>query len=101
MVGELYPRRVTARVHAGLLQLRPQLVGVPRPHALLLERLDERDATPRRREVDVVTTESHLRRLDRPERGALDESFRALHRVAIVRVRLVPLDLRELRRVLV
>ena len=43
----------------------------------------------------------HLRRADGTERRALDQRLRALHRVAVVGVRLVPLDLRELGRVLV
>ena len=45
--------------------------------------------------------ELHLRRADGAERRVLDQRLRALHRVAVVDVRLVPLDLRELGRVLV
>ena len=89
------------RVDAGGLELGAQLVRIARPDALLLERVDELDALPRPRQVDVVTSKLHLGGPDRCERCAFDERLGTFHRVAVVGVRLVPLELRELRRVLV
>ena len=63
--------------------------------------VDELHALPGRLQVDVVATEGDLRRPDRLLRDGLDELLDAGHRVLVVRVGLVPLDHRELGRVLV
>ena len=61
----------------------------------------ELDALPGRLEVDLVPAEGDLRRSDRLAGDGLDELLDPGHRVVVVRVGLVPLDHRELGRVLV
>ena len=101
VVDELAPRVVRARVDAALVQEPAQLGLVARPEPALFELLDELDALPRRGEVDLVPAERDLRRPDRLARDGLDELLDPPHRVLVVRVGLVPLDHRELGRVLV
>ena len=101
MIHQLRPRLVVARVDTGSVELCAQLVGIARPGALLLQRLDELHPPPRARQVDLVPPERDLRRPDRFLRRALHQRLRPLHRVVVVGVGLVPLELRELRRVLV
>src|SRR5207248_4335742 len=101
MVDELRPRLVVARVDPAGVELRAQLVAVARPGVLLLERSDEPDASPRRCELDLVAPEGDLRAADRFLGRTRHERFGSLHGVAVVRIRLVPLELRELRGVLV
>ena len=100
MVGELRPAAVARDVHSGLGQLRAQLGLVARPDAVRVERLDEPHLLPLR-EVDVVAAEGRLRPADRRLGRAAHELLQPRGRVLVVRVRLVPLDLGELRRVLV
>jgi len=101
MVDQLRPGLVATDVDLGVAELGLQLVDVPRPDAVGLERLRKAHALPRPGEIDLVPTEGRPRAADRRLRGAFDERLAALHRVAVVGVGLVPLDLRELRRVLV
>ena len=101
MVDELRPRLVLADVDARRDELRAQLVRIARPDAVRLERIGEAHALPRLGEVDVVPAERDLRPADRLVRDAFHERLASLPRVAVVGVRLVPLDLRELRRMLV
>src|SRR5437588_270555 len=49
----------------------------------------------------VVRAKGHLRATDRRVRGPFDQRLDALHRVAVIGVRLIPLELREFRGVLV
>ena len=78
------------------LERAPQLGLVARPEAVLLERVDELDALPRRLQVDLVPAEGDLRRADRLAGDALDEALDPGHRVLVVGVGLVPLEHREL-----
>ena len=66
-----------------------------------LQRVNELDARPRPRQIDLAPAEGHRRPVGRRLRGPLDQCLEPLHRVAVVGVRLVPLELRELRRMLV
>jgi len=75
--------------------------GIARPDALRCERVRKAKSPPRLGEIDLVTPERDLRRADRRLRDTLDERLAPLHRVAVVGERLIPLDLRELRRMLV
>src|SRR5438552_10505565 len=95
VVHYLRPRLVVRRVDARSDQLAADFVRVARPHALLLERLDEPHALPAR-EIDLVSAESRLRAAERRLRSALDEGLRSLHRVLVIDICLVPLQLREL-----
>ena len=97
MVDELRPVLVRARVDAALVEPRAQLVRVARPEPVLLERVDEREAPPARREVDLVPAERDLRRAERRLGAAVaDELLDPRHRVPVVGVGLVPLEHREL-----
>ena len=58
MVDQLRPRLVGGRVDAPLVQPRAQLVGVPRPEAVLLERLDEAESPPGSLQVELLAAES-------------------------------------------
>ena len=101
VVDELRPRLVGVRVHPALLHPPAQVVGVARPHALGLQRVDQPETLPRRLEVDLVTPEAPLRRARGLLRDRGDEVLDAGHRVLVVRVGLVPLEHRELGLVLV
>ncbi len=101
VVDELGPVLVGARVHASLLEPRAKLLGVARPELELLERVDEADALPGCLQVDLVAPERRDRRPEDLERDALEQLLDPRHRVAVVGVRLVPLEHRELRLVLV
>ena len=68
---------------------------------MLLQRTGEANPLPGRLQVELVTLEGRLRRPHDLERDRLDQPLHPLHRVAVVRVRLVPLEHRELVRVLV
>ena len=97
MVDELRPGLVARDVDPCGDELAAQLGLVPGPDAVRVERVDELHARPRLREVDLVLAEGRLRSPDRRLSGLLDERLGARHRVGVVRVGLVPLDLRELR----
>ena len=101
MIDQLGPGLFVRRVHTGGVELRPQLVRVARPRVVRLQRVHELDPRPRPRQVDLVAAEGRLRPARRRLCCALDQRLQPLHRVAVVGVRLVPLELRELRRVLV
>ena len=66
-----------------------------------VQRVHELDPRPGLGELEVVPAEGRLRATDGRARRLLDERLAALHRVGVVRVRLVPLHLCELGRVLV
>ena len=100
MVDQLRPRRVLRHVDVARLEQRAQLGLVAGPEALLGERVDELHAAPRRGEVDLLALELDLRRPEHLERGVRHELLDAVHRVVVVGVRLVPLEHRELVRVL-
>ena len=100
VVDELRPVLVRLRVDAALGEPRAQLVLIARPQLEPLERLDEADPLPRRfrsiscpRNVTFVPSAS--------SGDPLEHRLDALHRVAVVGVRLVPLEHRELGLVLV
>ena len=100
MVDELRPVLVGVRVDTALRQPGAKLVGIARPELVALERVDESHARPRARQLDLVPAERHLGRAPHLPRDALDELLDPVHRVVVVGVRLVPLELRELRVVL-
>ena len=101
VVDELRPRLVLARVHLPVGEPAPQVVGVAGQDPLLLERLDQLDPAPGRLQVDGLAPEGRLRRPGCLARHGGDELLDANHRVLVVRVRLVPLEHRELGLVLV
>ena len=101
VVDELRPGPFAAVSTPRASSRRAELVGVARPEPVLLERVDELDPPPGRRELDLVAAERDLRRPDRLVRDGRDELLDPLHRVVVVRVGLVPLDHRELGVVLV
>ena len=101
MVDELRPVLVRLRVDAALLEPRAQLGLVARPELERLEGLDEADAPPGRLQVDLVPPEGDPGRPEHLERDPLEHLLDPRHRVAVVRVRLVPLEHRELGLVLV
>src|SRR4029077_10285140 len=82
------------------VQPRAQPRPVAEPEPLLLQRADERDPRPRRRQLQLVAAEARLGGAEDGLRGAAGEPLDPLHRVAVVGVRLVPLQHRELRAVL-
>ncbi len=96
MVDQLRPGRILRDVEAAPLEQLPQLRLVLRPDALLVEGVDEGDPAPRCLQVDLVAAELDDRRAERLLRHTLDEPLDARHRVAVVGVRLVPLEHREL-----
>ena len=96
LVDELRPRLVLGDVDLALLEPALEVVVVGRPEVELLQLVDESHALPRRLEVELVPLERDLRRAERRERDVLDERLHAAHRVLVVRVRLVPLEHREL-----
>ena len=96
MVDELGPVLVGLRVDPALGQPGAELVGVARPELVPLERLDEADALPRAGELDLVTAEGHASLSQHLARDTLCELLDPRHRVVVVRVRLVPLEHREL-----
>ena len=101
VVDELRPVLVGLRVDSPLRQPGTQLALVARPELARLERLDEADALPRTLEVDLVAAERRDRGAERIERDLLEHRLDAIHRIAEVGVRLVPLEHRELGLVLV
>src|SRR5262249_58311738 len=60
------------------------------------EPLAERTPAPRRGEVDLLAAEGDTSGVEHLTSRLRDELLDALHRVAVVRVRLVPLEHREL-----
>ena len=94
--------RVVARVDAGLVEPRAQLGLVARPDALAPRAPRRTDALPRSAR-DRCRGRGRSRWVEpTASGGALRTSASVrVHRVAVVGVRLVPLDLRELGRVLV
>ena len=101
VVDELRPVLVRLGVDAALGEPGTQLDLVARPQLERLERLDEADALPGPLQVDLVPAEGRDRRAERLERDLLEHRLDAIHRVAEVGVRLVPLEHRELGLVLV
>ena len=101
VVDELRPVLVRLGVDAALVSHARSSSVVARPELLRLERLDEADPPPRRLQVDLVPPEGDDGRAVHLARDALDELLDARHRVAVVGVRLVPLEHRELGLVLV
>ena len=83
------------------VELGPQRPLVVDPEPELRERVGKSKPPPGRLQVDLVTAELDLRRPEHLERDVLDELLDPLHRVPVVGVRLVPLEHRELRLVLV
>ena len=96
LVDELRPVAVGVGVHPTLGQPGAQLDLVARPQLLRLEGVREADARPRRLQLELVAAELHRRRAEHLARHGLDERLDAHHRVAVVGVRLVPLEHREL-----
>ena len=68
---------------------------------MLGERVLEADPAPRRLHVDLVSSERETRGAERDRRNPLDERLHPHHCVPVVGVGLVPLEHRELGRVLV
>ena len=101
LVDELRPGPILRDLDAPLGQALLQLVEVTRPQVGRRELVDEPHALPRRLEVDLVPLEGDAGRPDRLRRHELDQPLHPGHRVPVVGVRLVPLELRELRVVLV
>src|SRR5436305_4525372 len=101
VVDELRPARILRGVDAALVQTQAELVRVTRPELVLLEGVEKLQAPPRRLQIRFVPTEADLRRPGRLPRDPLDELLDSLHLVAVIRIRLVPLDHRELGDVLV
>jgi hypothetical protein len=100
-VDELSPSLglVRLRVHRGgeLLAARPG----GEIHARALEdRVPERDPPPRRGEIDLLAVALDPGRAQHPLRDRGDEVLGSLRRVEVVGIRLVPLEHRELRVVL-
>ena len=101
MVDELRPILVGFGVDTALGEPRAELSLVARPELERLERVDEADATPRRFQIDLMPAKLRDRRAEHVERDLLEHRLDPVHRVAEVGVRLVPLEHRELRLVLV
>ena len=101
MVDQLRPVLVCVGVDLARVQLIAERRLVANPEAVLGERIREANPLPGRLQVELVTLEGRLRRPHHLERDRLDQPLHPLHRVAVVRVRLVPLEHRELVRVLV
>src|SRR5262249_60051755 len=96
LVDNLSPARALRPIDAALLEPPAQLVLVPRPEAVGGEGLDEAQPPPRRGEVDLLAAEGDTSGVEHLTSRLRDELLDALHRVAVVRVRLVPLEHREL-----
>ena len=96
VVNELRPRRIVRDVDVSFPEPAAQVALVAGPEPLLLERVDELHSSPRRGEVDLLPLEGRLRRPEHVLRGTRDELLDPGHRVAVVGVRLVPLEHREL-----
>ena len=84
------------RVDPALGQPGAQLVRVAGPELLLLEGIDEPHALPRPCQLDLVAAERHRSRAEHLAGDPRHELLDPRHRVVVVGVGLVPLELREL-----
>ena len=101
MIDELGPVLVGVGVDTAFVQRGAQLCLVADPEAVLGQRIREAEPLPWRLQVDLVTAERHLGRPVHVQCHRLDQPLHPRHRVPVVRVRLVPLEHRELGLMLV